>query len=178
MTRDDGRVSRRFPMASDVLVALFLFCGLASAQHPRSALYPAALHPKRGAPWPLHPSFLQSVKDVELLFEILLSGMTIRRQEPLVIPDPELASLRGARSLELTCDDILPKSLPEVLRLSARLDGRHRRPLSAPDFERTVLTLVYAAQTAAAAANGTERRRAWADSLVRLFGAIRKDLDF
>ncbi|XP_049616793.1 protein FAM180A [Syngnathus scovelli] len=177
MTRDHGRVSRRFLMASDVLVVLLLFCGLASAQHPRSALYPAVLHPKRGAPWPLDPSFLQSVKDVELLFEILLSGTTIQRQEPLVIPDPELASLRGARSLELTCDDILPKSLPEVLRLSARLDGR-RRPLSPPDFERTVLTLVYAAQTAAAAANGTERRRAWADSLVRLFGAIRKDLDF
>ncbi|XP_019738583.1 protein FAM180A [Hippocampus comes] len=164
-------------MASDVLVAVLLLCTLASTQRPRSALYTAALQPKQGAPWLLNPSFQQSAQDVELLFEILLSGMEIRGQEPLVIPDPELASLRGARALELICDDVLPKSLPDVLRLSARLDGR-RRPLSAPDFERTVLTLVYAAQTAAAASDGTERRRAWARSLVRLFEAIRKDLDF
>ncbi|XP_077400877.1 protein FAM180A [Vanacampus margaritifer] len=183
MTGDGGRPegeereNRRFPMASDVPLAVLLFFSVASAQHPRSALYPAALHPKQGAPWLRDPSFQQSVEDVELLFEILLSGMEIRGQEPLVIADPELASLRGVRSLELICDDVLPKSLPQVLRLSARLDGR-RRPLSAPDFERTVLTLVYAAQTAAAAADGTERRRAWAGSVVRLFRAIRKDLEF
>lgn len=39
-TADDhyggGRVSRCFPMASDVLVALLLFCTLASAERPRS----------------------------------------------------------------------------------------------------------------------------------------------
>ncbi|XP_061617673.1 protein FAM180A [Phyllopteryx taeniolatus] len=161
-------------MASDVLLLVLLVFSLAAARHPRSALYPATLHPKWQTPWLLAHSFQTSVEDVELLFEILLSGMEILGKDPPVIPDAELASLRGARSLELICDGVLPKSLPEVLRLAAGLDER-RRPMSAPDFERTVLTLVYAAQTAARA-DGTERRQAWAGSLVRLFRAIRKDL--
>ncbi|XP_061663137.1 protein FAM180A isoform X2 [Syngnathoides biaculeatus] len=151
------------------------FCS-SSARRPRSALYPAPLHPKWATPRLPSPSLQKSAEDVELPFErahwnALLSGAEIRGEDPLIIPDAELASLRRARSLELLCDGVLPETLPEVLRLSAGPD-RCRRPASATDFERTVLTLVYAAQTAARA----ERRRAWAGSLVRLFRAVRKDL--
>nr|XP_061809545.1 protein FAM180A-like [Nerophis lumbriciformis] len=159
-------------MATNVLLLVWLFFGLCATLHPRSDLYPPTSHPKRFPRWLPAASLTHSVEDVKLLFEMLLSGMEIR--EPLHIHDAELASLRRARSLGSVCDNFVPKSLTEVSRLSARLDGL-RRPLSIPDFQKTVLTLVHATQTAAGA-DGHESRVAWAATVARLFTALRKDL--
>ncbi|XP_054656767.1 protein FAM180A [Dunckerocampus dactyliophorus] len=158
-----------------VVLLISLSFILVDVQYCHAALYPSALRTKRGTPRLVDPSFQHSVEDAKLLFEILLTGMEIRGEEDtLLIQDPELASLRRVRSLAVICEDVLPKRLSEIKRLTAELDER-RRPLSRQDFERTVLTLVYAARTVAEASE-PERREAWARSVIQLFRAIQKDL--
>lgn len=116
-----------------------------------------------------------SVAPGSTLSQMLLGGMQIQDgQRDLLIADAELASLRSVDKLEVICEDVLPKSLPDIRRLTAEL-ARRRRPLSWQDFERTVLTLVYAAQTLARG-GGQQRREAWTDAVTQLFGALQKDL--
>ncbi|XP_042371192.1 protein FAM180A-like, partial [Plectropomus leopardus] len=104
---------------------------------------------------------------------ILLAGMQISAKDVL-IPDEELASLRAVEKLEVLCEDVLPKRLSDIRRLTAELAQR-RQPLSWQDFERTVLTLVYATQTLARG-SGPQQREAWTDAVIQLFRAVQKDL--
>lgn len=109
------------------------------------------------------------------VFQILLAGMQIRGEEhSLLIPDGELASLRAVEKLEVICDDVLPKKLSDVRRLTAEL-ARRRLPLGWQDFERTVLTLVYAAQTLAAVSH-QQQKEVWMDAVIELVRAIQRDL--
>lgn len=93
----------------------------------------------------------------------------------MLIPDEELASLRSVDKLEVICEDVLPKRLSDIRRLTAELT-RRRRPLSWQDFERTVLTLVYSTQTLARVSRNQQQREAWTDAVVQLFRAVQKDL--
>lgn len=95
-------------------------------------------------------------------------------EHSMLIPDEELASMRSVEKLEVICDDILPKRLSDIRRLTAELAQR-RQPLSQQDFERTVLTLVYTTQTLARVSSRQERE-AWTDAVVQLFRAVQKDL--
>ncbi|KAM3587697.1 uncharacterized protein V6R79_012201 [Siganus canaliculatus] len=159
-----------------LVVVVYLSINLAATQHHRKALYPSAYRIKRGTYSLINPTFQRSVEDVNLLFEILLAGMQIgdAEQTTLMIPDEELASLRSVDRLEVICEDVLPKTLSDIRRLSAEL-GQRRQPLSRQDFERTVLTLVFISQTLARVEN-QEQREAWADAVIQLFRAIQKDL--
>ncbi|XP_076578970.1 protein FAM180A [Chaetodon auriga] len=158
-----------------LLVVIYLSVYLAATQHHRKALYPSAHRIKRGTYSLLNPTFQRAVEDVNLLFEILLAGMQIQGAEhSMLIPDEELASLRSVEKLEVICDDVLPKRLSDIRRLTAEL-GQRRQPLSMQDFERTVLTLVYTAQTLARVSN-QHQREAWTDAVIQLFRAIQKDL--
>ncbi|XP_041833769.1 protein FAM180A [Melanotaenia boesemani] len=147
----------------------------AASQHHRKALFPSAFRIRRGTYSLINPTFQHSQEDVSLLFEMLLAGMQIRGEEDtLLIPDEELASLSSVKKLEVICDDVLPKKLSDIRRLTADL-ARWRRPLSWQDFERTVLTLVYTAQTLAETSN-QQQREMWTDSLVQLFRAVQREL--
>ncbi|XP_029351395.1 protein FAM180A [Echeneis naucrates] len=158
-----------------LLALVYLSAYLAAAQYHRRALYPSAFRIKRGTYSLIDPAFQRSVEDVKLLFEILLAGMQIEGEEhTMLIPDEELASLRSVQKLEAICEDILPKSLSDIRRLTAELT-RRRQPLSLRDFERTVLTLVYATQTLAQLSS-QQQREAWTDAVVQLFRAIQEDL--
>lgn len=107
--------------------------------------------------------------------QILMAGMQIEGEEhALLIPDEELASLRSVEKLEVICEDILPKKLSDIRRLTAELAQR-RQPLSWQDFERTVLTLVYTTQTLARISN-QQQREVWTDAVIKLFRAVQKDL--
>uniref|UniRef100_A0A3B4V5Q9 Family with sequence similarity 180 member A n=1 Tax=Seriola dumerili TaxID=41447 RepID=A0A3B4V5Q9_SERDU len=140
-----------------------------------STLYPSAYRIKRGTYLLINPTFQRSVEDVKLLFEILLAGMQIEgEQHSMLIPDEELASLRSVEKLEVICEDVLPKSLSDIRRLTAGL-ARRQQPLSWQDFERTVLTLVYTAQTLARLSS-QQQREAWTDAVIQLFRAVQKDL--
>ncbi|XP_056281115.1 protein FAM180A-like [Pseudoliparis swirei] len=158
-----------------LLIVAYLSVYLAAAQHHRRALYPSAYRIKRGAYSLIDPTVQRSEEDVNQLFEILLAGMQIPDGgQEMQISDKELASLRSVVKLEVVCEDVLPKRLSDIRRLTAELD-RRRRPLSWPDFERTVLTLVYAAQTLARSSS-RHQREAWADAATQLFRALQEDL--
>nr|XP_023991544.1 protein FAM180A-like isoform X2 [Salvelinus alpinus] len=139
------------------------------------ALYPSAFTVKRGTHSLVNPTFQNSVEDVNLLFEILLAGLQIEGEDkPFVIPDKELASLRRVQKLEVICEDVLPKRLSEIRRLTSHLSQR-RGALSREDFERTVLTMVYTAQTLAHTTS-QHQKALWGDALLQLFRAIQEDL--
>uniref|UniRef100_UPI0037E88AC2 protein FAM180A n=1 Tax=Semicossyphus pulcher TaxID=241346 RepID=UPI0037E88AC2 len=158
-----------------LLIVVYLSVYLEATQHHRKALYPSAYRIKRGTYSLINPTFQHSVEDVNLLFEILLAGMQIQSGDhTILIPDEELASLRNVEKLEVLCDDVLPKKLSDIRRLTAELEQRRQR-LTWQDFERTVLTLVYSAQTLARVRD-QRQREAWTDSVIRLFRAVQRDL--
>ncbi|XP_037616524.1 protein FAM180A isoform X2 [Sebastes umbrosus] len=158
-----------------LLITVYLSTHLAVTQHHRKALYPSAYRIKRGAYSLINPTFQRSAEDVSLLYEILLAGMQIQGGEhDMLIPDEELASLRSVEKLEVICEDVLPKRLSDIRRLTAEL-GQRRQRLSWQDFERTVLTLVYAIQTLERVSS-QQQREAWTDAAVQLFRAVQKDL--
>lgn len=159
------------------LVVVYLSTCLEAFQQHRKALYPNAYRITRGTYSLINPTFQRSIEDINLFFEILLAGMQIQDGDRTVlIPDEELASLRGVEKLEVICEDVLPRRLSDIRRLTAELAER-QRPLGQPDFERTVLTLVYSAQTLARLED-QQQREAWRDSVMELFKAIQKDLRF
>ncbi|XP_040019112.1 protein FAM180A [Gasterosteus aculeatus] len=157
------------------IVGLFYFCIRAGVtQYQNNALFPAASKMKRGLTSVVIPTFHSSLKDVHLLFEILLTGVTFEASGEFSVRDAELASLRKTRSLEVICQEIVPRKLSDVLRLIAGL-SRHAGHLRQEDFERTLLTLVYASQATVNSSNENQRRM-WAESFVSLYKAIELDL--
>uniref|UniRef100_A0A8C3G5W8 Protein FAM180A n=1 Tax=Cyclopterus lumpus TaxID=8103 RepID=A0A8C3G5W8_CYCLU len=129
---------------------------------------------KRGATSLPRPTFHNSIADVHLLFEILLTGINFEASGEFSVQDAELASLRKTRNLEVICEEIIPKKLSDVFRLISGL-SHHIGHLHQEDFERTLLTLVYTAQ--GMVNSSTEhQRRMWAESFVSLYKFIKQDL--
>ncbi|XP_075993677.1 protein FAM180A [Genypterus blacodes] len=159
-----------------IIVALFscVILTAASQRHSRG-LFPVASRLKRGLAATVHPTFHHSFNDVHLFFEILLAGIHFEASGHLLVKDAELASLRKTRNLEVICEEIIPRKLTDIRRLTSHLSG-HLGPLHQDDFERTVLTMIYAAQQVA---NSTtdHQRDVWAESFVNLYKAIKQDLD-
>ncbi|XP_077088172.1 protein FAM180A [Siphateles boraxobius] len=156
---------------------ILLICqmSITASLHWRTALYPSAFRVKRGTPALLNPSFQKSVEDASLLYEVLLSGAYMDASRgTLHVSDPELASMRKLKVLEVLCEDVLPRSLSEIRRLSAQLSVR-RGSLRMEDFERTVLTMVFTAQQLQHTDAG-HQRELWANALLQLYQAIKEDL--
>ncbi|KAJ8392016.1 hypothetical protein AAFF_G00083260 [Aldrovandia affinis] len=142
-----------------------------AAQHRNKALYPAALRMKRGV---VNPTFQNSIEDVNLLFEILLAGVQMEDEHSAFsVRDEELASLRRTHTLAAICEDVLPRKLTDIRRLTSDL-SRHHGPLQRGDFERTVLTMVYTAYRQAHTRG--HQRDVWAESFLNLYRAIKQDL--
>uniref|UniRef100_W5K0H5 Uncharacterized protein n=1 Tax=Astyanax mexicanus TaxID=7994 RepID=W5K0H5_ASTMX len=109
----------------------------------------------------VNPVLQNSIEDANLLFEILLTELQFEDERSLLsVQDEELASLRQTHKLKVICEDILPKTLPEVRRLTFAL-GQGVGAFKKEDFERIVLTLVYAARQM---------------SFISLYKAIKQDL--
>ncbi|KAI4886723.1 hypothetical protein NFI96_014779 [Prochilodus magdalenae] len=157
------------------IVSLFYCNSISATYHRRRGLFPSALRVKRGTASLVNPIFQNSLKDVNLLFEILLAGLQFEDEHGLFsLNDEELASLRQTHKLEVICEDVLPKTLPEVRRLTFAL-VKGASALRREDFERVVLTLVYVAQQMAQAST-THQRDAWAETFTSLYKAIKQDL--
>lgn len=88
--------------------------------------------------------------------------------------DAELASLRKTRSLEVICEEIIPRELTDILRLTSDLSS-HTGHLRQDDFERILLTLVYTVQQMVNC-TADQQRDAWSESFVSLYKAIKQDL--
>ncbi|XP_060779668.1 protein FAM180A-like [Neoarius graeffei] len=153
----------------------FLFYSLCAAHHRYKGLYPSAFRVKRGTASLVNPIFLNSVKDANLLYEILLDGLQFEDEHgQFSVHDQELASLRKVRKLEVICEDIIPKTVPEVHRLIFAL-AQDNGVLRKEDFERTVLTLVYTAQKTAQVSTA-HQKDAWAECFISLYKIIKDDL--
>lgn len=122
---------------------------------------------------PLNPILQTSLEDVELLYELLLAEMEISPDLKISIKDEELASLRKALNFHAICNNIIPKHIPDIRRLSASL-ANHPGILKKEDFERTALTLAYTAYRTALSEG--HQKDVWAQALISLFRALRHDL--
>uniref|UniRef100_E1BKM3 Family with sequence similarity 180 member A n=1 Tax=Bos taurus TaxID=9913 RepID=E1BKM3_BOVIN len=138
-----------------------------------AVLFPAAYRPKRSSTLPLNPVLQSSLEEVELLYEFLLAELEISPDLKISIKDEELASLRKASDFRAVCNDVIPKSIPDIRRLSANLSSR-LGILKKEDFERTALTLAYTAYRTALSQG--YQKDVWAQSLLSLFRALRHDL--
>ncbi|NXB81145.1 F180A protein, partial [Donacobius atricapilla] len=136
-------------------------------------LFPAAQRFKRSSAAFLSPVLQNSLEDVVLLYEFLLAELDIDKGQRISIKDEELASLRKAAEFNTICNEIIPKSITEIRRLSSRLSS-YPRVLKKEDFERTVLTMVYTAYRAAQSQG--HQKDTWAESFVNLYKALKNDL--
>ncbi|XP_032257058.1 protein FAM180A [Phoca vitulina] len=139
----------------------------------RAVLFPAAHRPKRSSSMPLNPILQNSLEEVELLYEFLLAELDISPDLQISIKDEELASLRKASDFHIICNHVIPKSIPDIRRLSISLSS-HPGVLKKEDFERTALTLAYTAYRTALSQG--HQKDIWAQSLRSLFRALRNDL--
>uniref|UniRef100_A0A8C9G433 Family with sequence similarity 180 member A n=1 Tax=Pavo cristatus TaxID=9049 RepID=A0A8C9G433_PAVCR len=105
----------------------------------------------------------------------LLAELDIDKGQRISIKDEELASLRKAAEFDTICNEVIPKSITEIRRLSSRLSS-YPRVLKKEDFERTVLTMVYTAYRAAQSQG--HQKDTWAESFVNLYKALKHDLMF
>ncbi|MCI4379083.1 hypothetical protein PGIGA_G00223800 [Pangasianodon gigas] len=157
------------------VIIISLFYSLCAAHHRYKGLYPSAFRVKRGVAPLVNPIFQNSVKDVNLLYEILLDGLQFEDElGQFSVRDKELASLRKTHKLEVICEDIIPKTVPQVRRLTFAL-AQDMGVLRTEDFERTVLTLVYTANKIAQASTA-HQKDAWAECFISLYKAIKHDL--
>ncbi|KAL4612831.1 UNQ1940/PRO4423 precursor-like [Arapaima gigas] len=163
-------------MDRTVTVIVLICCStqVCGAQRRTRALYPSVFRVKRGTPSLVSPIFQNSIEDINLLFEILLAGVQMEDEHsPFSIQDEELNSLRRTQKLQVICDDVVPRKLTDIRHLTSEL-LRQPLVLRREDFERTVLTLVYAAHRMLSAAG--HQRDAWTESFLDLYKAIKQDL--
>ncbi|XP_007951104.1 protein FAM180A [Orycteropus afer afer] len=158
-----------------VLLLLVYYNAQAAVSHrwSRAMLFPAAHRPKRSSSMPLNPVLQTSLEEVELLYEFLLAELEISPDLEISIKDEELHSLRKASDFRSICNDVIPKRIPDIRRLSASL-ASYPGVLKKEDFERTALTLAYAAYRTALAQG--HQKKVWAQALLSLFQALRHDL--
>ncbi|KAK2841980.1 hypothetical protein Q5P01_012180 [Channa striata] len=157
-----------------VLIIFYCCIKTGVTQTQRKALFPAASRIKRDATPVVKPTFHNSLSDVHLLFEILLSGIHFEASGGFSVEDAELASLRKTKTLEVICEEIIPRTLTDTFVLISDLSA-HTGHLHQDDFERTLLTLVHTAHQMFSSAPG-HQRDAWAESFVSLYKAIKQDL--
>ncbi|XP_008636332.1 protein FAM180A isoform X1 [Corvus cornix cornix] len=160
-----------------LVLLLFYYSAHATVTHrwSRAMLFPAAQRFKRSSAAFLNPVLQNSLEDVVLLYEFLLAELDIDKGQRISIKDEELASLRKAAEFDTVCNEIIPKSITEIRRLSSRL-ASYPRVLKKEDFERTVLTMVYTAYRAAQSQG--HQKDTWAESFVNLYKALKNDLMF
>ncbi|XP_054476813.1 protein FAM180B [Anoplopoma fimbria] len=92
---------------------------------------------------------VSSVSDANLMFEILLGGVEIDRDNNIVLLDAELASMRHGRAFLSQINDDIPRSVSSMLHMVTTLEGERRgRPLAQDQFDSLVLSMVYSAQQA------------------------------
>ncbi|XP_069484866.1 protein FAM180A isoform X1 [Ambystoma mexicanum] len=142
----------------------------------RAPLFPAAQRTRRSSAAVLNPILQTSLEEVDLLYEFLLAGLEIGSDHQIHIRDAELSSLRKAATFDVICNDVIPKSITEIRRLGSRL-SEVRGVLKKEDFERTLLTMAYSAYRASNS-NTQHQKETWAESIARLFLALKRDLMF
>ncbi|XP_034540923.1 protein FAM180A-like [Notolabrus celidotus] len=156
-----------------LIVCLFYCCIRVGVRTSKQALFPAASRAKRGAEAGGKLTFQNSLEDVNLLYEILLAGTRFETSGEFSVHDAELASMRKTKNLEVICEEIIPRTLIDIVTLISNLSS-HTGDLHPDDFEHILLTLVFTAQQMAS--SNEQQREMWAESFVSLYKAIKQDL--
>ncbi|XP_011474379.1 protein FAM180B [Oryzias latipes] len=112
-----------------------------------------------------HPT--SSLPDADLMFEILLGGVTVDRYNNVLLQDEELASMRQGRDFLSQINDGVPKTLTSMKLLARTLEEGQKAPLTQGQFETVVLSVAFSAHQAYSQ-KSTEEREAWGEVLLQL----------
>ncbi|AWP08360.1 family with sequence similarity 180 member B [Scophthalmus maximus] len=107
------------------------------------------------------------MSDANLLFEILLGGVEIDRDNNILLHDKEMASMRPGRAFLSQINDNIPRDLSSMVQAVTTQEGQRRRPLTQTQFENLVLSMVYSAYQARRQ-EGEEEQAAWSGVLLQL----------
>ncbi|XP_066556792.1 protein FAM180A isoform X2 [Amia ocellicauda] len=108
------------------------------------------------------------------MYEILLRGLVIEKDNNIVLQDEELASMRQGRVFVSLINDNVPKSRVTMQRLLGRLQAE-RWPLEMFHFETLVLGAVYSAHQARRQ-KSAEEQAVWGGLLMQLVNTTLLDL--
>ncbi|XP_074534248.1 protein FAM180B [Halichoeres trimaculatus] len=114
------------------------------------------------------------VSDANLMFEILLGGVELDKDNNIVLLDEELASMRPGRAFLSQINDNIPRSLSATRQMVTTLEGQRKRPLTQDQFDSLVLSMVYSAHRAGHQEG--EKRESWGGVLLRLANVTVQEL--
>ncbi|XP_007896730.1 protein FAM180A [Callorhinchus milii] len=163
-------------MQGRTLILLIFSTNVCATVFPKrnKVLFPSAQRLKRhDRAIPVNTGFHHSEEEMQLLYEFLLGGFNIDDNFHCSLKDKELASMRAAKKFNTIFNDIIPKNITEIRRLTDRI-SRNTGELKPEDFERIVLTLVYTSYQALRFQG--HQKDTWVESLVNIFQILKQDL--
>ncbi|XP_017547470.1 protein FAM180A [Pygocentrus nattereri] len=115
------------------------------------------------------PGFIRSLKEANMMFEFLLSGLVIDVDNNVAMRDQEMASTRQGRAFLALINDNIPKTVPAMEELLIALEDEEKS-FSQSSFETLILGIIYSAyQVQKQEVERQEvQQKAWADVLGRL----------
>ncbi|XP_077374234.1 protein FAM180A [Festucalex cinctus] len=108
-----------------------------------------------------------SVVDANLMFEFLLGGVELNRDNNIILLDEEMASMRPGRAFLSQINDNIPRSLSSMEQMLDMLKSHGKQPLTQDQFESLILSTVLSAHRARNQ-HQPEDRVAWGDVLLQL----------
>ncbi|PWA30439.1 hypothetical protein CCH79_00015306 [Gambusia affinis] len=115
------------------------------------------------------------LSDANLMFEILLSGVELNKDNNVFLLDEELASMRKGREFLSQINDGIPRTLISTELMIKTQEARLKTPLTRDQFENQVLSMVYSALQIGVQRN-KEEREAWGEVLIQLANITTYDL--
>ncbi|XP_061533432.1 protein FAM180B [Phycodurus eques] len=116
-----------------------------------------------------------TVVDANLMFEFLLGGVELNKDNNIVLLDEEMASMRLGRAFLSQINDHIPRSLSSMEQMVDMLKSWRKQQLTQDQFESLVLSTVLSAHQA-----GNQRRpedqEAWGGVLLQLANVTVRDL--
>ncbi|XP_013981584.1 protein FAM180A [Salmo salar] len=110
----------------------------------------------------------QSISDANLMFEFLLGGVEIDKDNNIILLDMEMASMRQGRAFLAHINDNIPKTFSSMEQMVKDLeDKRGPLPLSQPRFESLILGMVYSAHQVKLQEREKDQEK-WGEVLIRL----------
>ncbi|KAJ8002490.1 hypothetical protein DPEC_G00159450 [Dallia pectoralis] len=110
----------------------------------------------------------QSINDANLMFESLLGGIKVDKDNNIFLLDLELASMRQGRAFLARINDNIPKTLSSMDQMVKTLeDQRAPLRLAVPQFESLILGMVYSAHQAKLQQRAEDQEK-WSDVMFRL----------
>ncbi|XP_017320726.1 protein FAM180A [Ictalurus punctatus] len=113
-----------------------------------------------------HPTLITTVRDADLLYEFLLSGLVIDEDNNVGMRDQEMASMRQGRVFLSLINDDIPKTVPAMEELLVMLE-EEAQSFNEDHFETLILGIIYSAYQVREKRQESQQQ-AWAGVLGRL----------